>query len=337
MDERELGNADESNAAGKGFSRRTLAKGAAWAVPAIAVAAAAPTAAASIIPCVGAISLAGGTYPVSVNIFGCNVSGAHWDFQFKFTAQVTPGCTCGATTPTHVRIRFYDNPQRSSLWYSTYNRWGGWINPIATSRSEKYYVERILAIGQSHVFPSEGDIVRRAVNGNPITGSNSSSTITAHGTTDDDALHALYTPPNSASPANCSQLQMASYTIDCGSSASGPWTPLVPETFFTPCVPMIQVDSACLVGDGASRLNLSVVQGCTTPNSNFVITQIRRNGSSDFPGQGSPIWTGSQAVGAGTQITTNTGGYGGQLWIYFTPDGGQSESVIRIPRPGNTC
>ena len=77
-----------------GLTRRTVVKGAAWAAPVIAVSAIAPQASASLPPCVGNLDVAGGTYPVNVALAGCQVSGTHWDFQFRFNVRARRGLPC---------------------------------------------------------------------------------------------------------------------------------------------------------------------------------------------------------------------------------------------------
>ena len=90
-----------ASAGSKRVARRTIAAGAAWAVPAVAVATAAPMAAASVTtttttlpPCVRNIDPTGGTYPVSISLSGCATDSSHWDFIFNITAGLQDGTDC---------------------------------------------------------------------------------------------------------------------------------------------------------------------------------------------------------------------------------------------------
>lgn len=327
--------------------RRTLAKGAAWAVPAIAVAGAAPAHAASGIttttttlpPCVAAIGSTGGTYPVSISLSGCNTDNSHWDFIFRITAATRSGTDCDCS---HLRITLFDNPKRTRLWISNNSAITGGNPSTTTSNAPRLYVQKVLAAGASAAFPAQGDQVRR-VSGSPYTGFVTGPTdgvvgnITAPGTAD-DSVHTLILP-NGSVPCSASG-PMAYYRVECGTSATGPWAPLGGLGEINPCVPMIQA-SVCrfdTAGNDRYRLRISVLNACGIAPSSFRITNIQRNYDSNFPTQGSSVWAGNQPLSAGlTSIDMTTAGSGGQLWISFTTDGGMNTSRIRVPTNNAIC
>ena len=329
-----------------GVGRRTLAKGAAWAVPAIAVAGAAPAHAASGIttttttlpPCVAAIGTTGGTYPVSISLSGCNTASSHWDFIFRITAALQSGTACDCA---YLRITFFDNPKRTRLWISN-NATAE--NPQSnTLNRPRLYVQKVLAAGNTAAFPADGDAVRRVGGGDPYTsfittsGTASVGTITAPGTAD-DSLHTLILP-NGSLPCSASG-PMAYIEVECGQSQTGPWTPLGGRTEINPCVPMIQA-SVCrfdTTGNDRYRLGVSVLTSCGIPASSFRVTNIQRNDDTNFPNNGTSVWSGNQALSAGVTNIDMTGtGSGGQLWISFTTDGGANTSRIRVPTNDTTC
>ena len=345
---------EELETASNGISRRTIAKGVAWATPAVAAVAAAPMAAASPVtttttrpPCVDDVSATGGTYPVTVSLSNCSTANSHWDFNFKITAA-TQNCDC-----THLRVTFFDNPNRSRLWIS--NGFGslpalspGSDNPQSrTQHDPRLYVQKILTPGQTATFPTTGDAVRRVGGGAPHSGFEIDSgtaavgTITAHGTAD-DSLHALINPAGGALPCSATGV-MAYYRVDCGTSSNGPWTQLGGLGTIDECVPMIQSTVCRFEGNQASnsryRLGISVANACGIPASDFIVTKIQRNNDTNFPNEGSPVWDGSQPLSAGvTNIYMPiVGNNGGQLWVSFTTDGGVNTSTIRVPTNNTAC
>lgn len=324
--------------------RRTLAKGAAWAVPTIAVAGAAPAHAASGIttttttlpPCVAAIGTTGGTYPVSISLSGCNSASSHWDFIFRITAALKSGTACDCD---YLRLTFFDNPKRTRLWIS--NNITAENPQSNTNNSPRLFVQKVLAAGATAAFPAPGDNVRR-VGG----ASNSFQTdlgtywvgnITAPGTTD-DSLHTLIFPDGSL-PCSASG-PMAYLRVECGASQYGPWTPLGGLAEINPCVPMIQA-TVCrfnATGNGRYRLGISVLNSCGIAASSFRVTNIQRNNDTDFPNAGTSVWSGSQPLNNGvTNIDMTSTGSGGQLWISFTTDGGTNTSRIRVSTNNTAC
>ena len=346
-----------------GVGRRTVAKGAAWAVPAVAVAGAAPAHAASGIttttttvpPCVGTIAPVGGSYPVNVSLSGCGTANSHWDFIFSITA---PGnldsCLCGDVRPTHLRITFFDNPKRSRLWISDGFGGlpslgaGGLDNPQSRTQNDpRLYVQKVLAIGGSALFPAEGDTVRRVSGPSPNTGFvTTPASDTVVGTIlepgeSDDSLHALINPSGGGLPCSVpADTPMAYYRVECGQSATGPFTVLADQVPLNPCVPMIQA-TVCrppAAGDDPYRINISVLNSCSISGSAFTVTNVQRNSDTNFPNQGSSVWAGSQSVGGGTSIQIPAGaGSGNQFWISFTTDGGVNTSRIRVPTSTVSC
>ena len=329
--------------------RRTVAKGAAWAVPAVAVAGATPAHAASGIttttttlpPCVSEIAATGGTYPVTYDLSGCQPDGTHWDFQFRITAATVDGTDC---TCPFLRVTLFDNPKRTRLWII--NPGGGIPDPSTnTANSPRLYVTKVLAAGTSANFPSQGDIVRRVLDA-PYTGYNTGVTGT-EGTTigtiegfgdSNDTLHVLMTPTGGL-PCSSSG-PMAYIEVECGQSQTGPWTPLGGRTEINPCVPMIQA-SVCrfdTTGNDRYRLGVSVLTSCGIPASSFRVTNIQRNDDTNYPTDGTSVWSGNQALSAGVTNIDMTGtGSGGQLWISFTTDGGANTSRIRVPTNNTNC
>lgn len=305
-----------------GITRRTVVKGAAWAAPVIAVAAVVPDASASLPPCVGSVATAGGTYPVNVGLGGCNVSGTHWDFTFKIGALANVGCNCA-----FVEVTFKDTPNRSQLWLNQ------------NSGEPQRYVRKVLAIGATGTFPAQGDQVRNVV-GDQLIG-----TIQAPGQTQ-DSLHTLInTAGTGTPPCGVGDIAMATYEVKCGQSANGPFTPFPGGAgigSINICVPLIQVTSVCRTdstGNDRFRFSISVANSCGIGAGSFVVTNIQRNDDSNFPNEGSSVWSGSQAVGVGTQIAMTSTGSGSQFWISYTTDGGLNTSRIRYSLPGgvNNC
>lgn len=331
------------------ISRRTLAAGAAWAAPAVAVAAAAPTYAKSGIttttttlpPCIAALGTTGGTYPVSVSLSNCSTASSHWDFIFSITAATSSStCLCNGVQPTHLRITLFDNPKRTRLWISNTNTIG---NPTTnTNNSPRLYVQKVLAVGATAPFPAQGDAVRRVGGPSPYGGFVTDSgtifvgNITAPGTAD-DSLHTLILPDGSV-PCDAPG-PMAYVQVECGQSSNGPWTLLGGRVEINPCVPMIQA-TACVydsAGNDRFRLGISVLNGCGIPSTKFKVTNIQRNSDTNFPNNGTSVWSGSQALGPGTtNIETTTQGAGNQLWISFTTDD-VNTSRIRIPVTTTIC
>jgi hypothetical protein len=133
---------------------------------------------------------------------------------------------------------------------------------------------------------------------------------------------------------------MAYYRVECGPSQSGPWTQLGDIGQINPCVPMIQA-SVCRFdtsGNDRFRLRISVLNSCGIPASNFRITNIQRNNDTNFPNQGTSVWSGSQQLSAGvTEISMTGTGSGGQLWVSFTTDNGANTSQIRVPTNNTAC
>lgn len=341
------------------ISRRTLAKGVAWAVPAVAVASAAPAYAVSGTttttttrpPCVGDIGSTGGTYPVTYDLSGCTPDGTHWDFRLTITATAQPDCVCGGSTPTHLRVTVFDNPKRTRLWITGQNNIVGGNPSTNTNPHNRLYVQKVLAIGATGTFPDTGDIVRR-VSGpdsnssfytgfdtNPGTGQGADAEvgpITAFGSSN-DALHVLMNA-NGTLPCGADG-PMAYYKVDCGTKADGPWTPLGGIGQIEICAPMIQA-TVCSLGNNLFRLGISVLRGCGLNASAFRITRVRRNNDSNSPTQsGNNVWTGSQPLGPGTTdiSTTSSGNNGDDLWIEFTTDNGANYSWIRVNTTTTGC
>lgn len=326
--------------------RRTVAAGAVWAIPAVAISGAAPAYATSqttLLPCIGEIAAVGGTYPVALDLSGCATDNSHWDFIFKIKAATKDGTDCDCD---QLRVTVFDNPKRSRLWISDSSVAG---NPSTnTNNSPRLYVQKTLAPGTTGTFPAAGDVVRRVVD-TPYTGfttgGSTVGTITAPGTAD-DSIHALITPSGGTPPCGASG-PIAYYTVDCLSG--GIWTRLgsqgplgVGIGEINPCVPMIQA-TVCrfdTAGNDRYRLSISVLNSCGIPASNFQIKEIYRNDSDNFPNSGgNSVWTGTQALNAGvTTIDMNSAGNsGGHLWISFTTDGGVNTSRIRVPINNTAC
>ncbi len=62
-----------------------------------------------------------------------------------------------------------------------------------------------------------------------------------------------------------------------------------------PCVPMIQA-TVCRFdtsGNDRFRLGISVLNSCGIAASDFKITNIQRNDDTNFPNNGSSVWTGN--------------------------------------------
>lgn len=327
-----------------GLSRRTLAKGAAWAAPAVAVAAAAPAHAASgltttLPPCVSDIAAVGGTYPVTYALSGCQTANSHWDFQFRITAATLDGTDC---TCPYLRVTLFDNPKRTRLWII--NPGGGIPDPSTnTNNSPRLYVTKVLAAGTSANFPSQGDIVRRVLD-SPYTGYNTGNgtqgttvgTIEAHGDSN-DTLHVLMTPTGGL-PCTSSG-PMAYYRVECGPTSTGPWTQLGELGTIDPCTPMITA-TVCRFdtsGNGRYRLGVSVLNSCGLPASAFTVTDIVRNSNTNSP-NGTSVYSGPDVqLGAGvTNIDMTTAGSGTSLWITFTTDG-VNFSQIRVPTNNTAC
>lgn len=329
-------NAQPAVPAQTGVSRRTVTKAMAWSVPVIAVAGAAPRAAASLLPCVADLAPVGGTYPVTVNLSGCSNSTSnpnHWDFNFKITVAEQNGTDCDCDA---FRVTFYDNPKRSRLGIqggTVFDDWG-----TDSSNSPRMYVQKELPPGGTATFPAEGDQVFRVAS--PYTGYGFPGaynlTITAPGTAN-DSIHALYTPGGGI-PCNASG-PFAYYRIDC--KKNGQYTQLGPIGSIDPCIPMIKVDSVCrfdTAGDDRYRVTVSVLKSCGVSTSNFKVTRIQRNNDTNFPNNGNTVWSGSQVIGGGTSIDmTTAGNNGGQLWISFTTDNGANTSTVRVPTNNTSC
>lgn len=325
----------------QGVSRRTVTKAMAWSVPVIAVAGTAPRAAASLLPCVGQLTPVGGTYPVTVNLSGCNNSTAnpnHWDFNFRITVAEQTGTECDCDA---FRVTFYDNPRRSRLGIqggAVFDDWG-----TDSNNSPRMYIQKELPPGGTATFPAEGDRVYRVAP--PYTGhgvpGDYNLTITAPGTAN-DSVHALYTAGGGI-PCGASG-PFAQYTIECRKGST--YTQLGGIGDIDPCIPMIQASVTCRVNNSGSngryRLAINVVNNsCSSPSSKFHVTNIYRNDNTNFPNQGgNTVWTGDQVVGGGTTIEmASSGNSGDQLWISFHTGDPSSTSRIRVQIPGNvgTC
>lgn len=298
-----------------GVSRRTVMKGVAWAAPVIAVSAKVPMAAASgKLPCIGDIAATGGTYPVTVPLGGCNDSGGHWDFNFTIKAAAKgDDCDCD-----FVRVTFYDNPDRQSQL---------WLNQ--SSPRPQRYVQKVLAAGASAVFPTTGDKVYN-VSDNSFVG-----TITSPGS-ENDALHTAYFAGGSPIPCD-GDGPMATYKVECGTSASGPWTQLGGIGTINPCIPMIQ-STVCSNSNGSYTLGVSVLQSCGLSASQFQITSVRRSTDANDPLSGTVVWsTGTSLTGGSATITTSTSGSGSNLWIAFTTDGVNTSRIRISTSNANDC
>ncbi|UNK70125.1 hypothetical protein [Microbacterium sp. H1-D42] len=308
-----------------GISRRTVVKGVAWTVPAIAVAGTVPTAAASELPCINNIAPTGGTYPVSLSLSGCNTANSHWDFTFKITAALQD-CEC-----ERIRVTMFDNPKRSRLWISNDNDLGssnsGHRNPSTnTSNGPGLYIQKELGLGQSANFPAAGDTVRRVDTNGQI------GTIGAYGTAD-DSMHVLIDPSGGGAPCGATG-PMATYKVEC--RKGGAWEDLGTSSI-NPCVPMIKVVSACSLGGGRYRLGITVLNNCRTDASDFKITNIQRNNDSNYPTEGRSVWGGSQALSSGTTFieTASNNSSGNSLWVSFSSDG-VNTSTVRV-NTGSGC
>lgn len=293
----------------------------------------------------------GGSYPVNVRLSDCSTANSHWDFNFRIAA---PGdlddCLCNGVTPTHLRITFFDNPKRSRLWIT--NGFGGLPdmpgsdNPQSrTENDPRLYVQKVLQLGDSALFPAQEDMVRR-VSGPPHTGFDTNPVtdtevglIAAPGGSD-DSLHALINPSGGDLPCSVPPLApMAYYRVECGVSDAGPWTQLGALGEINTCVPMIQASVSRICSDGVFRLGVSVRNSCDIPPSNFAVTNIQRNDDTNFPNLGGSVWSGSRQLSAGvTDIDVDDDdGSGGQYWISFTTDGGANTSRIRVPIGSTIC
>jgi len=133
---------------------------------------------------------------------------------------------------------------------------------------------------------------------------------------------------------------MAYYRVECRSSPSGTWTQLGEIGGIQPCVPMTQ-STVCRLdtsGSGRYRLGVSVLESCGIAAANFRVTNIQRSNDTNFPDEGSSVWSGNQALSAGvTNFDTANTGSGGHLWITFSADGGVNTSQIRVPTNSTTC
>lgn len=323
----------------QGVSRRTVTKAMAWSVPVIAVAGTAPTAAASLLPCVADLAPVGGTYPVTVNLSGCTNSVAnpnHWDFNFKITVAEQNGTDCDCDA---FRVTLYDNPPRSRLGIqggAVFDDWG-----TRTQPDPRMYIQKELPPGGTATFPATNDQVYRVAGASPWNGydfpGTFNLTITAPGTAD-DSVHALYTPGGGI-PCGASG-PYAFYRVDC--KKNGVYTQLGGIGNINPCIPMITVDSVCrfdTTGNDRYRVHVSVLTTCPgISNSDFRVTRIQRNNDTNFPNDGDTVWTGNQVVGGGTSIDMDVAGNsGGQLWISFTTDNGANTSIIRVPTNNTAC
>jgi len=90
-------------------------------------------------------------------------------------------------------------------------------------------------------------------------------------------------------------------------------------------------------GNDLYRLGISVLNACGLQPPAFTITNVQRNNDTNFPDNGTSVWSGNQPLGpATTNILTTTAGSGNQLWISFTTDG-VNTSIIRVPTNTTTC
>jgi len=91
-------------------------------------------------------------------------------------------------------------------------------------------------------------------------------------------------------------------------------------------------------GNDRYRLGVSVLTSCGIQASSFRVTNIQRNDDTNFPNNGTSVWSGNQALSAGVTNIDMTGtGSGDQLWISFTTDGGANTSRIRVPTNNTAC
>lgn len=342
--------ADTQTPAPRRPSRRTLAAGAAWAVPVVAVTAASPAYAASGIttttttkpPCVGDIDAVGGTYPVNFDLSGCTTDGTHWDFRFDITAAARNGTDCDCDD---FRVTLFDNPTRSRLWIfggslSDFDDWS-----TSTAPSPRLYVQKTLMPGATATFPDNNDDVNRVAS-SPYTGFDTGGTkvgdITALGTAN-DTVHVLFNAngsiPCTNAPVNA-QGPMAFYRIECGKNGS--YTQLGGIGQIDPCIPMIEA-TVCRYrtsGNGRFTLGISVLKSCGVASADFEIRDVRRNNDPDSPtDSGSSVYSGADQPlnGGTTYINTTSDGSGSYLWIQFTTDDGDNLSWIRVPTNTTTC
>lgn len=320
-----------------GVSRRTVTKAMAWSVPVIAVAGAAPSVAASLLPCVGELTPVGGTYPVTVNLSGCSNSTSnpnHWDFNFKIRVAEQNGTDCDCDA---FRVTLYDNPKRSRLGIqggSVFNNWTG-----RSQNDPRMYIQTEIPPGATRVIPQAGDAVHRVAGTYPYNGYGFPGaynlTITAHGTSN-DSLHALYTPGGGTACGASGPL--AYYRIDC--KKDGSYAQLGGIGQINPCIPMIQ-STICRVStanNGTYRLGLSVHTACGIAPSNFHVVGVYRNDDTNFPNSGGSVrWTGDQTLSGGTTNLTVSGGNSNhdQLWISFHTGDPASTSIIRVTTPNS--
>lgn len=288
---------------------------------------------------------------MTVSLSGCSTANSHWDFNFRITAGLaSDDCLCAGGEPTEFRVTVYDNPKRSRLWIQGNLPISGGSSTNPQNRTEnnpRLYVQKILTPGQTATFPDQGDQVRR-VSGSPYTGfvtgagDTVQGTITAHGTAN-DSMHVLMLPggglPSCSGQGGAPSGPMAYYRVECRSLSTGSWTQLGNLGEINPCVPMIQ-STVCRFnasGNGRYRLGISVLNYCGIAASNFRVTNIQRNNDTNFPTEGTSVWSGSQALSAGvTNINMTSTGAGGQLWITFTADG-VNYSQIRVPTNNSNC
>ncbi len=331
-----------------GIARRTLAKGAAWAVPTVAVAAAAPVYAASGIttttttlpPCIADVAATGGTYPVNYNLSGCTTDGTHWDFQFLITAQTAAGTDC--STCNYLRITLFDNPKRTRLWITGQANIIGGDPATNTNNYHRLYVQKVLQAGTSDTFPKELDEVRRVAgpdgNGNYtsfITSNTVVGNIEALGGYN-DTVHTLFNADGSI-PCGASG-PMAYYKVECSANGTTGWVQKGNIGQINPCIPMI-ASTVCRLPDGRFRLGVSILKPCDEQPSSFKVTDIRRNSDPDRYNQGSSVYNGNDVTltGGTKNIETTSVGSGTYLWIAFTTDDGDNTSWIRIGTTNTNC
>lgn len=165
---------EPSSSPNPGVSRRTVVKGAAWAAPVIAVAAAAPVAAASIPPCIVGLTNDSQNWVVDNARYEepghtCRTYREHRDVRLRFHVAA-------CDTPVTIQVR---NVPGNSTWC-------GW-------NSVQLYLLKTIAANQAGdlVFPSTGDRPGTITNGY----SAQSCDITAYESVN-DGLHINPCAPN---------------------------------------------------------------------------------------------------------------------------------------------
>lgn len=198
--------ASEDRRGDAGPTRRNVLKGAAWATPVIAVAAAIPAVAASLPPCVSALATVSGGWSVGGAYTG-STCGLNQHFDVNFTVTIT---ACNAQI---VRIRIVDLPQYQGASHS--RLWWDYIT--GANATAQLYVElpfNVPAAGSvQHQIVTTGNEVRR-VDDNAFVG-----TIQQPPNNVNDGVHVnpCFVPVNGSGPV--AQLW---YAYDAGPLQPGP-------------------------------------------------------------------------------------------------------------------